>query len=541
MFNRLINVRLKTAEDALSAGRLEEAFELASAPDLAGQKRPARLLEQLVEAFLVRGQERLLSKQFADALADFDRAARCGAPAAAVEEWRDRARRAMQDDHRLQGQKQVALSEARQKLAAGSIAGAADALAKSPIQDADGAAVVGEIERQRIRAEQLLTSARESLKDGHIAEAAKHLAAARMAHARLEGMADIERDVLVAVLKEAGESFNDGRLDRARQELSILGEIGRSNPERIEAEQALKLAQEAADALAADRYAKAGVLLGRLAQIGLKAGWISDVRKQLDAVDDQRRSLLEGPLGLLLGRNTPIDIDARTVANATLPGPARHAVAPPVIAPLRHGAPEEDGRLARRMYLRIDGVGSFLLLRGDRITIGRGGPAATADLQLISDLADRQAEIVRAGEDYFVVSASGVELAGRHVEHALLQDGDRIRFGQRVKLRFARPSLKSPTAVLELGEGVRMANDCKRVILWSGPLLMGGTRECHIPIRGANANLVLLERDGRVLLRAMGPGGRNVEVAMGMQTEFGDVRLSVQDVSKSSGVGRVIG
>jgi hypothetical protein len=542
MFNRLAAARAKSAEKSLAQGRLEEALEIASAPDLSDQRRIKQLMDRLVRAFLERGQERLLNRQFADALADFDRAARGGATSAALDEWRDRARRAMRDDQKMQGQKQAALTEARQKLAAGSIAGAVDAVAKSPVRDSDGAAMEGEIERQRLRAEAALRAANSCLGDGHVLEAARHLATARACHEKLEGIADVEADLLNKVLARARESFSEGRLDRARQELAALDRIGRTRPERVEMEDALRLAHEASEALTEDRYAKAGVLLGRLAQLGIPAGWIADVRKQLDGIDMQRRSLLEGPLGLMLGGSLPGAIEANSLTEATKVSPVRAMVAPPVVA----GAVVADGDglgglLPRRLMLRIDGVGSFLLLRGERISIGRGGPGASADLQLISDLSERQAEIVRAGEDYFVASAAGVELAGRAVEHALLQDGDRIRLGQRVRLKFLRSSLKSPTAALELGEGVRMADDCRRVILWAGPLLLGGTRECHVPVRGIDSMVVLVERNGKMQLRQMGPHGLTVALALGAQTDFGELRLSVQEAARGSGMGRVVG
>jgi hypothetical protein len=205
------------------------------------------------------------------------------------------------------------------------------------------------------------------------------------------------------------------------------------------------------------------------------------------------------------------------------------------------GRPETTGLLPKRLLLRIDGVGSFLLLRGERISIGHAGPGATADLPLVSDLAERQAEVIRAGEDYFVVSSGGVELADRRVDYALLHSGDRIRLGKRIRLKFLRPSQKSTTAVLELGDGVRTTTDCRRVILWGGPLLMGNTRECHIPLAHAGSGAILLERDGRVLVKPMAPGVGAAVVSHGRATELGDVRLTIQEWPDSSRPGKVVG
>ena len=186
-------------------------------------------------------------------------------------------------------------------------------------------------------------------------------------------------------------------------------------------------------------------------------------------------------------------------------------------------------------------MGSFLLLRGDRTSIGRSGGHRPADLELLSDLSERHAEIVRAGEDYFLVSMAGVELAGRAVENALLQDGDRIRLGPRVKLRFGKPSLRSTAAVLDLTDGVRTTSECRRVILWNGPLLLGSTRECHIPIRTAQSTTIIVERDGQIMIRSIGLGGTGAQLAIGQPAEFGELRLSLQDAAHGSAIGRVIG
>ncbi|MBN2473171.1 MAG: hypothetical protein JXB62_01085 [Pirellulales bacterium] len=577
MFGRLAAVRMKTAEDAFAKGRLDEAFEIASAGDLAGNRRVQQLLQKLAEPLLHRGQDHLLSRRFAEALADFDRAARCGYQTNKINEWRRRAAEVMEDDQKAEHERRAALAVARERLAAGSLNGAADALAKAPEDDPDRAAVSEQIARQAGRAKEALVAAKDALKRGHVARAVERLRVARALHCKLDEITEMEATLVEHALKQATEDFRNGRLNRVGQHLAVLGEVGRKRPERVEMEEALRLAREAAKALADDRYAKAAVLLGRLAQVGPKAGWVSDVRKHLGVLEEHRRALLEGPLGLILGLDVPSAVAAKSTAGGRAGAPGLGRAVPPVdderlataetlpaettemtdgVQPAcRAGArwPRPDvlgpeaqnarhhGFLPRRLLLRIDGAGSFLLLRGDRVGIGRSGPGATADLQLISDLSERQAEIIRAGEDYFVVARSGVELAGRQVDHALLQDGDRVRLGKRIRLKFGRPSLKSTTAVLDLGDGVRTTTDCRRVILWSGPLLMGGTRECHIKLGPGIGGAILMERGGGLSVKSMAPGGPTTPVPLGVQTELGELRMTVQGWSGDSQVGKVIG
>lgn len=605
--------RIKAAEDAFEKGRLDDAFEIAAALDLIGQRRAEDLLAKMAEPFLYRGQDHLLGKRFAEAIADFDRAARCGGPMEKIAEWRRRAQEARVDVHKTEADRQAALAAARERMASGSLHGAADALARldaaeaarreprPPGDDPERAAIADEIARRKQRAEQALAAARVALDGGQVARAIENVRAAKGLHAKLDGLAETEARLLAHVVGAATRCFAEGRLDRAAQELAALVDLGRGDAERGDLEQALRLAREAARALADDRYSKASVLLDRLTRIGPKAEWIAQVREHLNVLDERRRALLAGPLGLLLGREVPSEIsvgppgvDRPADTDETLPlgrhapaagraggpggegprvgalaqgpppagvGHGRRGVgaageragvgAPPVVHAFNvggAGAPGAVGPLPKRLLLRIDGVGSFLLLRGERISIGHAGPGATADLPLVSDLAERQAEIIRAGEDYFVVSSGGVELADRRVDYALLQSGDRVRLGKRIRLKFLRPSQKSTTAVLELGDGVRTTTDCRRVILWSGPLLMGSTGECHIPLPGNETRTsvsvggaILLERDGRVLVKPMMPGAAAAVVPLGAQAELGELRLTLQEWPDSTRAGKVVG
>lgn len=541
MFDRLATVRIKAAEKALAEGQIDEAFAIASSPDLKDERPVRALLQKLGKQFAERGQERLLSRQFDEALADFDRAARCGQDSKKIAEWRRRAADAREHDRRIRADQAAALVDGRARLNAGSIAGAAAAKDRAPVRDAAVSALSQAIGDQADRAEAALAAARRALKESDLLAAVGHVCTARRLHSRLDGLADVEADVVEAVLKSAVRSFQEGRLSRATQELNVLSDLGRGRGDVTELREALRLAAEAGRSLAEDRYAKAGVLVGRLMQIGPAADWLQDVREKLAALETHRRALLEGPLGLLAGGEIPSAIaKASQWSDETASAPNSAKAIRQAGATLPPPPPADDGLCPRRILLRIDGIGSFLLLRGERIGIGRAGSHA-ADLELLSDLSERHAEIIRAGEDYFMVSSAGVELAGRSVAHALLQDGDRVRLGRRVRLTFRRPSLKSTTAALDLGDGVRTVTDARRVILWGGPILLGSSRECHIRLPSRIGGLVLIERGGRLAVKPMGPGGETTAVALGEVTAIGELRLSASAISSGSGIGRVVG
>ncbi len=537
MFERLATVRLKTAEDAFDDGRIDEAFDIVTVPDLAGHRRTQVLLNKLAEALLTRGQNHLLNQRFTEALADFDRAGRCGHANEKVVEWRNRAVAASREAVAGRQSREAALAEAQARLAAGSLSGAQSALEAVKGVDAGRIQMQNAIVRQSDRAAEALEDAEEALKRDDLPTAVARLKAAIQLHCKMDGVADLEARLVSRVVREAMEAFRQGRLQRAEQQMTLLSDIGRDRPERVEAQNALQLARDAGKAVGDSRYAAAGVMLGRLAQADHMADWVVATRDQLNQLDDLRRSVLEGPLACFISRDAHRAVDPVHEHSMTL-APAQRPAAPPVLRAISHPSPDQGHR---RLMLRIDGVGSFLLLNSQRVSIGRAGAGATADLQLVSDLADRQAEIIRSGEDYFVAASGGVELAGRPVEHALLQSGDKVRLGHRVRLRFLRPSRKSAAAVLELGEGVRMASDCRRAILMGGPIIISPRRDSHIVTPPGSGDYVLMLRDGAVMLKSTGSSGGATALALGAPLNVGDLRIGVQPVADGSSVGRVVG
>lgn len=563
MFGKPVNKNLEAAEEALDRGAIDAAFDLVGPPAYRGDlpasnpdRRARRFLSRLGDALMRRGQDHLLARRFVEALKDFDRAGRCGHPSEQVEEWRVRATQAGREHDELEARQRLAIEGAHRRLAQGSLVGAAEARAQAPMEDARVAALSQAIAGQNERARAALAAVGPALEEGDFVRAVQQIRKARALHSKIEGLVETETMVFERLVREARDDFAAGRLAQARQHMQTLSDIGRGRAERVELDEALRLAAAAATALATGAHAQAGILAGRLARAGVDAAWIEETREQLAALERFRQSLLEGPLGTLIecdpaattrrhehrGPTPPAAWEAR-IADARPGDHANHGAGTPTRDP---SAPREPDRavtnaVPRRLLLRIDGVGSFLILRGTRIGIGRAGSRNT-DLELLSDLSERQAEIIRAEEDYFIVSSQGVQLAGQPVSHALLQDGDRIQLGGRARLTFRRPSLKSTTAALDLGEGVRAAaGDCRRVILWDGPILIGNTRECHILAPQRTGGLLLIERAGELFAMPVGRAQDAVHVPLGAVADVGDLRIGATVYHGAAGIGRVIG
>ncbi len=135
-----------------------------------------------------------------------------------------------------------------------------------------------------------------------------------------------------------------------------------------------------------------------------------------------------------------------------------------------------------RYLLWIDRVGTFLLCMTDRVSLG--GPVSeppAADVPLLANLSRRHAEIARSGEGYYLKAAAATRVAGRAVhERTNLADGNEIRLGESVKLRFRLPTIISGTARLEFVSDHRPARAVDSVILMDDTCILGPGAESHI-------------------------------------------------------------
>lgn len=540
MFGRLTTMRLKTAEEALRRGRLDEAWETAIASDVAKLRSAQDLIARVCDALLERAQQHLMGCRFRDALGDLDKAARCGVQTDQIAEWRQRTLRAMEKHDEQQRRQRQALDAASRELAAGALTMAGEHLERVPDAAAAKQPLQDDLAVRAERARRMVADAREAMEARQFAAAVDRLEAARRDHATSTEALELADALSHRLNTQVREALEEGQLDRAAQLLGLSLRVDEQRPETAELTRAMNWIDQAGRAVRGGKFDDAAMLLSKFCRAVGAAAWAEQTRRHVDEVRERIAETARGPLGL---RETGPGVGGSETAKPDVtmsyhrsPAVRAAATTPPTgVSPSPRG---EAVELPRRLLLRIDGVGSFLLLRGGRVAIGRTG--TQADLPIQADLSERHAEILRSGEDYFLIASSGVELAGQPVQQALLSPGDRIQLNRRVRLTFERPSRKSPTAVLKLGDGVRSLTDVRRAILWTGPILIGPTPECHIPVRGG-PTLVLLERGGTIQVRAMPTAGvpaagvATTSIGLDQPVEIGDLRLYVQGLSGSSG------
>lgn len=524
MFSRLLTFRLKAAENALKDRRYDEAFRLATEPDIGEHRRGAVVLRELTDCFLERARAHFKADRYAEALLDLTKAEAGGVKTAEIAELREQVRIVAEEELRKQNSRRLRLEAARRRIERGSLRAGERLLEDASVQDAGAQALQRQADDRQQDAADALGQAERLLDQGQVRKAIQRLAKARSADPNALPVAELESRISREVVRRARESLETGRLQRAVHELNGLGAVGVNQPERRELEEVIEQARRAGRALAENSFDQALQNAMRLQRLAPKVDWVGQAVAQLKQLDELLLSLRAGPLGQCANGGAvrvAVEGDAETAGR-------RDVLAETVAAPRPAGGP---GALPVSMLLLVDGGGSFLLHRGDRISLGRAAASRPADVPIFSDLSERHAEIARVEDDYFLFASHDVEVAGKRTRHQLLRDGDRVVLARRAKFTFRLPNRKSSSAVLEMSESTRLPKDVRRVVLLRQTAMLGFGRSVHISCSNANWDLVLFERAGHLWVRPQTRGPVETEarlITLGRPTELCGVSFVVE-------------
>ena len=572
MFARWLFVRMSAAEKALREGRLDDACAAAEQEEIRAHPRGARLLDDLVKPLVARARLHRQAGRFGAALADLDRLVKLGRGNSDVQALRqqiihdagqDAARVA--DIQQQRAEQRQAAGRAAAELAAGRLE--TMRLDLERVNDPQARADLGEELEARIRrSTQLLEQAGQAVERGDWLSGLRFWQEACQRCGRSRATDDFAARLAVTGPQALTEWVRVGRLDclvGARTGLAALLPLA---PTLTDFEKVVALCGRAAAQFAAADYTGLRQNLLRLKAGRGKVEWIDSALAALTDIAAAHETLLASPLGLYasvvdqggeagrwstgkaegLGgwgpardggraRRTTGTADGDVGRNGGMAagGDGGHAEDPNAV------------RLDRPLLVLIDGGCSGLLVSGERVRLGRAGGSAGVEVALPCDAQSHHADIIRRGDDYFVMAYAPLEVNHRRVEHALLRDGDRIAVGGDVgsglrpvphagagRIVFAKPSAKSPSAVLRLSHRCRLAGDVSDVVLFRETCIVGPAASCHLRTHEGEVQLVLFERGGGLYVRqTAGNGWLNAParaVAVGETLEFGEVRVTVR-------------
>ncbi len=518
MFSRLLIVRLKAAEKALKDGRLDEAYRLATAPDIREHRRGAAVLRKLADKLIGRAREHFAEERFTEAFNDLAKAEAGGAKLDAISELRGHIQTVAEEVARQQQSQRRRIEQAKERVEQGSLKAGQQLLAGADNDDVEAKHLAESIEARQQRAADGFAQVEKMIKQKQLPAAIERFRKVKLLDPHAAKAVDLESEICTRTVNGARAAFESGRINRAVDELTQLGSIGQALPQRRDMAEILNVAQKASRALDSANFEETRRALLRLQRLTPKVKWVDAAATQLEKLDTLLTDLYSGPLGE----------HARSAAVRALDPQPRPNLG--VTVALKHRTPAADP-IPDVLLLLVDGGGSYLLVRKDRLTIGRAMTANPADIPIQSDLAERHAEIARVDDDYFLFASRNVEVDGRPTRHQLLRPGNRIVLSRNAKFTFRVPHRQSPSGIIELGSSTKMPGDVRRVVLFRKTAVIGFGKHAHITCNSANQDLLLFERAGQLWVRPRHHGRVDTEarpIEIGKQIEMANVSFVAQ-------------
>lgn len=525
----MLILRIRRAEAALADGRLDEAYDIARTDAVRAHYRGQKLIGRLAKALVERGEAHLADSRYAAAMADCDKATLLAGNLPEVGRLREAVLFAQQCRREQVQQQDRVLHLAREQMEKGRLSVVADVVNEAGLNNSPAKALLEEAEAKRLAAEAAVTRASAALDREDYPATIEALAEANRLHAANATLPALRDRAVDGVAAQVQRQLDAGRLDLAADLLERVRPIASGSLRVQELDGVLAQCGLAADALRNHQPRRAAEVLRKLVSSGPHPAWMDTMLAEAVRADQALEALRCGPLGWLLDRGQHASLqEARTLS---LPAGGRVAPWPP--RPEGGHEPAGDG-LPSRLLLYVDAVGTFLVVRGGRVTIGPERRSRPVDIPLNADPSLPVVTIEREEEDYFLSADQPVVVNGRKVQRKLLAGGDSVELSPRCRIKFELPHPASTSAVLSIS-GVRIpGSDARRVVLLDKAMVMGPGPGAHVRADALREPAVLMVRDGRLVCRTgeavtvdEAPMDRAAGLPLGGKVAVGAVKLVV--------------
>ncbi|UCD49834.1 MAG: hypothetical protein JSW27_20180 [Phycisphaerales bacterium] len=493
----MLILRIKQAQCALADDRLDEAFEIAKADDVRRHRHGQRLIGRLTRAFVRRARQNLEAGRFQPALADCNKAEKLAGNASEVAGLREAVCQAMAQHQQGRQQEAFRVAQVRQNMADGWLSVGERILAGAPTDDGQAQLLREELAAARFQSEDAVAKAEQALKHGDIEMAVDLLRSAGVTKNRNGQVGQLLRQISRQAGEQARVSFEQGRIDRAQSLLQRLTPLGVDGEDVAELRRAVTQCHQAAECVAGGQPGLALPLLRQVKTMYPSAKWldqaVAEVRQAAEAVEE----LEAGPLGLSIA-------DAAGADDAGPWTEDRRRMTADRGQRVEEGHAPSSG-LPSEFVMQMDGIGSYLVFRNSRVTVGPISSSRRPTLGLVADPNLPVISIERMDGDYFLRCERPVQVNGGAVTEKLLADGDAIALSPRCRLRFRLPNPASPTALLMLS-GARLGRpDVRHVILMGRDILAGPYTNNHIQTEHLEETVTFFCQNDRLLCRAAKP------------------------------------
>ncbi len=402
----------------------------------------------------------------------------------------------LRDQHRS-----LNLEQAKRNIQAGWISAGEKILENTDNNNSQAGIVMQQANLARIQIDEVIAKAEQALQKGDLENAIDIIQQASYPDNKNEKVCDMIFKIKNASIDKIRTDFNNGRIDLARSLWEKVSLIAKGTSDMSELGLVLSYCQKAAESLTAGKPRDAVSVLKKIKVICPNAKWLDSATDKSLKAADLLDELAASPLGLDcgLGFQPMHELNDNTRPkrfvsheNPTSPG----------IPNKISSNPHRDFSLSSRFVMHVDGIGGFLVLRDNRITIGPVSSSAQPMVGLMADPNLPVATIERVDDDYFIHSSSPIRVNDAAVTDKLLVDGDRIALSPRCSMKFHIPNPASTTAILQLS-GSRLGRaDIREVILMDRDILIGNSRGNHIPAESLDETITIYAQNGRLLCKS---------------------------------------
>lgn len=490
----VFNLSLRQAETALRAGRLNEAFQLASRPDVREHRDGQRLISRLTEEFLSRSRGHLEAGRLNEARSDCEYARRLSGNLDSIGELTSLISNAERNRARGEREKASLISAARSELAQGDCSLGGRIVAKLPEDDSSAGILADSIDLRRGQIERAADRARSATDSERLTEAAAALTELRRLSPKHRELPGLVSQLTETAEAEIRSEFAAGRLDRAEWLLSRLDGFLDESAELATLAAIPDQAKRIAKLLETASYAEATVELRQLSGVVGEVEWLAEALVNAEQAATLHQQLQSTPFRLAGGEQnarprvlSPPIISARHQS-------ARYEPRPPV----QHDRSAQHERVAQQAWLlQVDGAGSTLLVTSPRVVLG----SRNVDISLRGFTAGAPVTIERSGGDYLVDSDEPVEVSGRKLRRKLLGPDESLGLGRRCRIRFRMPNPASTSAVLELNGPQLSRQDVRRIVLLDDALIAGPAKTSHVVATSLETPCVVFHQAGEFFVR----------------------------------------
>ncbi len=496
----MLILRLKQAESAIDDGRLDEAFDIAQSESVRQHRRGQKLIGRLARALASRGRDNLDAERIQPALLDCNKAEKLAGNTDEVAKLRSAICSEMEQRRLRHRHRSFKVAQARQQIDDGWLSAGEQILDDTDDKDSQAGIVLQQVNVARLQISEAVTKAEKALQRNDLDGAIDIVLRAGATGNQNERIVE-----LVAKLKSLGairikENLDNGRINLAYSLWQKISPLANGCTEMSELGLALGRCRQAAEHVAAGKPRAAVPLLRKVKMTCPAAKWLSTATDQTRQAAELLDELAASPLGLDIAGDMVVDGDGTDdvrngapSASEGLPRANRENAASDTRA---------DSSLPSRLVLQMDGIGSFIVLRDRRVTVG---PVSSSQRPMIGLMANPNlpvARIERVEDDYFIRSSSPVGVNDTTTTDKLLVDGDRISLSPRCGMKFNIPNPASTTATLTLSSTRVGRADVRRIILMDRDILIGPGAGNHIIADFLDETVALFVQNGQLLCKA---------------------------------------